>query len=64
MANVLIIGASHGIGLEAARAALRAGHSVRALARSAASIPIEDANLDKVQATRSIPTQSGAHSGT
>jgi uncharacterized protein YbjT (DUF2867 family) len=48
MANVLIIGASHGIGLEAARAALRAGHSVRALARSAASIPIEDANLDKV----------------
>ena len=48
MANILIIGASHGIGLEAARAALRAGHSVRALARSAVSIPIEDANLDKV----------------
>jgi uncharacterized protein YbjT (DUF2867 family) len=48
MANVLIIGASRGIGLETARAALRAGHSVRALARSAAGIPIEDANLDKV----------------
>ena len=46
MANVLIIGASHGIGLETVRAALRAGHSVRALARSAASIPIQDANLD------------------
>ena len=48
MAKVLIIGASHGIGLETVRAALRAGHSVRALARSAASIPIQDANLDKV----------------
>ena len=48
MANVLIIGASRGIGLETVRAALRAGHSVRALARSAAGISIEDANLDKV----------------
>ena len=48
MAKVLIIGASHGIGFETVRAALRAGHSVRALARSAASIPIQDANLDKV----------------
>jgi putative NADH-flavin reductase len=46
--NVLIIGASRGIGLEAVRAALCAGHSVRALARSAASIPIQEANLDKV----------------
>ena len=48
MAKVLIVGASRGIGLETARAALRAGHSVRALARSAASIQIQDANLDKV----------------
>jgi uncharacterized protein YbjT (DUF2867 family) len=48
MAKVLVIGASHGIGLETVRAALRAGHSVRALARSAASIPIQDAGLDKV----------------
>ena len=48
MPNVLIIGASSGIGLETVRTALRAGHSVRALARSAAGIPIEDANLDKV----------------
>ena len=30
------------------KAALRAGHSVRALARSAASIPIQNAGLDKV----------------
>ena len=48
MAKVLVIGASHGIGLETVRAALRVGHSVRALARSAANIPIQDANLDKV----------------
>ena len=48
MANVLIIGASHGIGLETVRAALRAGHNVRAFARSAAGIPIRDANLTKV----------------
>jgi uncharacterized protein YbjT (DUF2867 family) len=46
--KVLVIGASHGIGLETVKAALRAGHSVRALARSAASIPVQDANLDKV----------------
>jgi NAD(P)-dependent dehydrogenase (short-subunit alcohol dehydrogenase family) len=36
MAKILIIGASRGIGLETARAALRAGHSIRALARSKA----------------------------
>jgi putative NADH-flavin reductase len=48
MAKVLVIGASHGIGLETVRAALRAGHSVRALARSATTMPIQDANLDKV----------------
>ena len=48
MAKVLIIGASRGIGLETVRAALRAGHRVRALARSAASMPIQDANLDTV----------------
>ena len=48
MAKVLVIGASRGIGLETVRAALLAGHSVRALARSAASMPIQDTNLDKV----------------
>ena len=48
MAKVLVIGASRGIGLETVRAALRAGHSVRALARSAASMPIQNAGLDKV----------------
>ena len=48
MAKILVIGASRGLGLETVRTALRAGHSVRAMARSAASIPIQDAALDKV----------------
>jgi putative NADH-flavin reductase len=48
MATILVIGASHGIGLETVRAALRAGHNVHALARSAANIPIQDTGLDKV----------------
>src|SRR6476469_7090805 len=48
MAKVLIISASHGIGLQTIRAARRAGHSVQTLARSVAGISIQDANLDKV----------------
>jgi nucleoside-diphosphate-sugar epimerase len=48
MAKVLVIGASRGIGLETVRAALRACHGVRALARSASNIPIENPGLDKV----------------
>jgi putative NADH-flavin reductase len=50
MATVLIIGASRGIGLEAVRRALQAGHAVRALARSARRISINHANLTKVSA--------------
>jgi len=46
--RVLIIGASRGIGLETVKAALLAGHNVRALARSAASIPIQNDGLEKV----------------
>jgi len=48
MAAILIIGASRGIGLETVKAALRAGHKVRALSRSAENIPIQDADLEKV----------------
>ncbi len=48
MTKLLVIGASRGIGLETVKAALLAGHSVRALARSAASIPIQDVGLEKV----------------
>jgi uncharacterized protein YbjT (DUF2867 family) len=47
MAKLLIIGASRGIGLETVKAALRDGHKVRALARSAASIQIENPDLEK-----------------
>lgn len=48
MARILIVGASRGTGLETVRKALAAGHSVRALARSASTIPIEDEKLEKV----------------
>jgi putative NADH-flavin reductase len=48
MTKVLIIGASRGIGLETVKTALLAGHSVSALARSAASIPVENPALEKV----------------
>lgn len=48
MALVLVIGASRGIGLETVKAALAAGHSVRAFARSAPTIGISDPKLTKV----------------
>ena len=46
--RVLIIGASKGIGLETTRQALANGYDVRALARSASSINLDDAKLEKV----------------
>jgi len=48
VATVLIIGASRGIGLEAVKAALAAGHSVRALARSARRIRLDHPKLEKM----------------
>jgi putative NADH-flavin reductase len=48
VATVLIIGASRGIGLETVKAALEAGHSVRALARSARRIPVDHPKLEKM----------------
>jgi putative NADH-flavin reductase len=48
MATVLIIGASRGIGLETVKAALAAGHSVRALARSARRIRLDHRKLEKM----------------
>ncbi len=48
MAKVLIVGASRGVGLETVKAALAAHHGVRALARSAASIRIQDPSLEEV----------------
>ena len=45
--NVLVIGASRGIGREATKALLAAGHRVRAFARSATKVPLSDPNLEK-----------------
>ena len=47
MARILIIGASNGIGLETVKSALAAGHTVRAFARTANKIAIDDAHLEK-----------------
>jgi len=48
VSTVLIIGASRGIGLETLKRALNAGHRVRALARSASSIPVSHPDLEKI----------------
>jgi putative NADH-flavin reductase len=48
VATVLIIGASRGIGLETVKAALKAGYSVRALARSARRIRVDHPNIEKM----------------
>jgi NAD(P)-dependent dehydrogenase (short-subunit alcohol dehydrogenase family) len=42
------MGASRGIGLETVKAALEAGHSVRALARSARRIRVDHPKLEKM----------------
>lgn len=47
MSHILVIGASSGIGLAAVKAGLRAGHQVRAFARTADSINIVDEKLEK-----------------
>lgn len=47
MAHILVIGASQGIGLETVKAALAAGHRVRAFARSANRIELADPNLER-----------------
>jgi putative NADH-flavin reductase len=48
VATLLVIGASQGIGLETVKRALADGHTVRAFARGAAGIDIEDARLSKI----------------
>ena len=47
--RVLIMGASQGIGLETTRQAIKAGHQVRAFARSAPAMPLADSQLEKVR---------------
>ena len=64
VATVLIIGASRGIGLETVKAALEAGHSVHALARSARKIPIDHPKLEKMAGDAlATPTVKRALSG-
>ena len=48
MSTVLIVGASRGIGFETVKLALKAGYSVRAMARSATSIRVRDPKLEKL----------------
>ena len=48
MTTLLVIGASQGIGLETVKCALARGHDVRAFARGAAGIAIDDAKLTKI----------------
>jgi len=48
LARVLIVGASRGIGLETVKRAIEAGYKVRALARSARRIRIDQPDLEKV----------------
>ncbi|MEJ2384840.1 MAG: NAD(P)H-binding protein [Xanthomonadales bacterium] len=47
MTNILVIGASRGVGLETVERGLREGHHVRAFARSADRIPLDDPNLER-----------------
>ncbi len=47
MAHILVIGASKGIGLETVKAALAAGHRVRAFARSAAAMTLSGPGLER-----------------
>lgn len=47
MPTTLVIGASQGVGLQAVKALLAAGHHVRAFARSAPAIAIDDPQLEK-----------------
>ncbi len=60
MASLLVIGASQGIGLETVKCALAGGHDVRAFARGAAGIAIDDAKLTKITGDALDATAVGA----
>jgi putative NADH-flavin reductase len=64
MAVILVVGASRGIGLETVKRALAEGNCVRALARSAATIRIENDKLRKIAGDAlDPPTVAAALSG-
>ncbi|MDX2257581.1 MAG: NAD(P)H-binding protein [Hyphomicrobiaceae bacterium] len=46
--NILVMGASRGIGLETVKAVLEDGHTVRAFARGAGKLGLSDPRLEKV----------------
>jgi uncharacterized protein YbjT (DUF2867 family) len=48
MANILVIGASRGVGFETVKCALGEGHRVRAFARTADKTRLDDPNLERV----------------
>lgn len=47
MSRILVIGATRGIGLETVKAAVKAKHHVRAFARSANNLDVDDSHLEK-----------------
>lgn len=53
--RILVIGASKGIGLETVRLALAHGHAVRAMARGADGIALEDPELEKLPGDATDP---------
>lgn len=55
MAHILVIGASRGIGLALVRQGLERGHRIRAMARSAEAIPLDDPALEKMSGDATDP---------
>lgn len=57
MSVIVVFGASRGVGLEVVKAALTAGHEVRAFARSASSIALTHPKLMKITGDARIPAE-------
>ena len=55
MSTILVIGASNGTGLETVKRALEKGYRVRAFARSADQIRLDDANLERLTGDATVP---------
>ena len=60
MTAILVVGASQGIGLETVRRALASGHTVRAFARHATAIAIDDPRLERVDGDATSPADIAA----
>ena len=55
MSTILVIGASNGTGLETVKRALEKGYRVRAFARSADQICLDDPNLERLTGDAIVP---------